>query len=218
MQVSQSLKAFVVVVLGVAMALLLAPIQQYSFDELSGGKLPYVPDSWYDEYVGVHDRLGEPLGLTPYYFWGRFACLIYVAGLVGVRALPRGRNRLARGGRRLLVAALGLGLVGDLLAYWGGTDQSDFTLVSSIGFGLIEIPALLLTVVGMLVYGVGLVRERGARFWPGWCLLAGGLLAFPGAIVITYVPHGVLVTILAGIGLALIASPRSEERAGLAAG
>ena len=86
-------------------------------------------------------------------------------------------------------------------------------MVSSIGFGLIEIPALLLTVVGMVVYGLGLLRERGVRCWPGWVLVAGGALALPGAFVITYVPHGVLVTILGGIGLALLASLRSEEPA-----
>ena len=213
MQVSRSFQALVVVVLGIAVALLLVPIQQYSFDELTGGKLPYAPDSWCDAYVGVHDRLGEPLGLSPYYFWGHFAFLMYVAGFVGARALPRGQARLARLGRGLLVVALAVGLVGDLLAYWGGTDQSDFTMVSSIGFGLIEIPALLLTVVGMVVYGLGLLRERGVRCWPGWVLVAGGALALPGAFVITYVPHGVLVTILGGIGLALLASLRSEEPA-----
>jgi hypothetical protein len=169
-----------------------------------------VPDAWYDEYRGVYERVGEPLGLSPYYFWGRFAVLIYVTGLVGARSLPRGHGRLVHVARRLLVVFLALGLAGDVLAYWGGTDQPDLTTLTSIGFGLVEIPALLLTVIALVVYGIGLLREGGLRTWPGWSLVAAGALALPGSLVITYVPHGVLVTVLAGIGLALATSGSVE--------
>lgn len=56
--------------LGLTLAVLLVGIQQYAWDELSGGRLPYLPDSWYSEYREVYERAGLPLGLTPYYFWG----------------------------------------------------------------------------------------------------------------------------------------------------
>jgi hypothetical protein len=191
------------VALGLVLGLLLAAIQQYVWDGLSGGRLPYVPDSWYDDYLRVYDRFGARWGLSPYYFWGRFAFLIYLAGLAGVSALPPGRSPLARVGRRLLLIALAAGLLGDVLAYWGGTGE-ELTTLTGIGFALIETPAMLLMTGAVVVYGVGLARDGLVPRWAPWCLVASGALVLPVALlVITYAPHGVLVTVLAGITAAL---------------
>jgi hypothetical protein len=150
----------------------------------------------------VYERLGVPWGLSPYYFWGRFAVLIYIAALVGAYALPRGHGRVTRVGRRLLLAGIVLGLVGDALAYWGGTNG--LTRLSGIGFGLVESPALLAITAALVVYGIGLKREGVIPHLIVWSLIAGGVLAIPvGFLVITYVPHGILLTILAALALAL---------------
>jgi hypothetical protein len=192
------------VVLGLMLAVLLVGIQKYVWDELSDEQLPYLPDSWYGAYHEVYERVGAPLGMTPYYFWGRFAFLIYAAALLGARALPPGRGRLARVGRPLLLGALAIGMVGDFLAYWGGTDQADFTPVSVIGFGTMEIPAFMVTIIAMILYGVSLLREQRLRSWAGWGLVLGGALVVPGLFVVTYFPHGALITVLSGLGVALV--------------
>lgn len=200
------------VVLGVVFGVLLAAIQQYVWDGHSGGRLPYVPDSWFDEYQDVYDRLGTRWGLSPYYFWGRFAFLIYLAGLVGAWALPRGESRLAGVGRRLLLVAFAVGFVGDVLAYWGGTGE-DLTTLTGIGFVLIETPALLALTLAMPIYGVGLARDGVESPWAAWFLIAGGVLVLPVALFgITYAPHGVLITVLTAIALAVGGSWLSDRR------
>jgi hypothetical protein len=200
---SRRLGGLAAVVLGLTLAVLLVGIQQYAWDELTDGRLPYLPDSWYGEYRDVYEWAGLPLGLKPYYFWGRFAFLIYGAALLGAWALPHGGARLARVGRRLLLVALAVGIVGDFMAYWGGTDQADFTAVSVIGYVGLEFPAFLATIIAMIVYGVGLLQERHLHSSSGWALLAGGGLVLPGLFVVTYFPHGALITVLASIGVAL---------------
>lgn len=200
----ERLLALLTVVSGALLCWLLMAIQQYSFDEFTGGRLPYVPDAWFGTYESLYERLGAARGLSAYYFWGRFAVLVYMAALIGALALPYGSTRVTRWGRRLLLAAIGLGLVGDVLAYWGGRG-SELTTLTSVGFGLLEIPGLLLMVAAMIVYGVGLLRERRAPALAAWSLIAGGVLALPGAIILfTYVPHGLLLTNLVAMALALL--------------
>jgi hypothetical protein len=205
------------VTLGIAFCLLLVAIQLHVWDGLPAGRLPYVPDSWYDEYEGVYDRFGARWGLSPYYFWGRFVFVVYLAGLAGAWALPQGRSTLARVGRRLLLVGFSVGLVGDVLAYWGGTGD-ELTTLTGIGFALIESPAMLLMTVAMVIYGLGLVRDGAAPRWSPWCLVVGGVLAPPiGFLVITYVPHGVLISIMGGIALALAGfRARQDEAEGVA--
>lgn len=196
--------ALLTVSLGSVLCWLLVAIQQYAWDELVGGRLPYVPDAWFAAYENLYERFGAAWGLSAYYFWGRFTVLVYLAVLIGALALPHGFTRLTRWGRLLLLVAIGLGLVGDVLAYWGGTG-SELTTLTVIGFALLETPGLLLMVAAMVVYGVGLLRERRAPALAAWYLIAGGVLALPAAIfLITYVPHGVLLTVLTAMALALV--------------
>jgi hypothetical protein len=42
--------ALLTVVVGLVLCWLLMAVQQYAFDELTGGQLPYVPDAWYGTY------------------------------------------------------------------------------------------------------------------------------------------------------------------------
>lgn len=104
-------------------------------------------------------------------------------------------------------------MVGDL-AYWGGTDQADFTSVSVIGYVGLEFPALVVTLIPMILYGVGLLQERHFHSWAGWALVLGGGLVVPGLFVVTYLPHGALITVLAGIGVALVGDLVTGKRAG----
>jgi hypothetical protein len=71
-------------------------------------------------------------------------------------------------------------------------------------FGFVELPALLLLVLAMVVYGVGLARERIKPPVVAWSLIAGGTLPIPVSLyLVTYVPHGILLTVLAALSVAL---------------
>ena len=50
--------ALLTVVLGSVLCWLLMAIQQYAWDELTGGRLPYVPDAWYGAYQNLYERFG----------------------------------------------------------------------------------------------------------------------------------------------------------------
>jgi len=154
-------------------------------------------------YEAVYERVGARWGLSAYYFWGRFAVLIYSAMFIGVRALPQGARRTSRVSRRVLLAAVVFGLIGDVLGYWGGRGD-ELTTLTVIEFAFVESPALLVLVLAMVVYGVGLAREKIRPPVVAWSLIAGGMLSIPVSLfVVTYVPHGILLTVLAVLTVAL---------------
>ena len=66
--------------------------------------------------------------------------------------------------------------------------------------------------VAMIVYGIGLRREEVTPRWIPWCLIAGGVLVVPiGSFVVTYVPHGILLTLLTPMALALLGLQTANE-------
>jgi hypothetical protein len=194
-------------VVAVVLGWVLAAPMEYSF----GGadqELPYVPDAWAPAYAWVFETVGEPLGLTAYYFWGKLAFLLYVVGLLLARALPVGRSRAARVGRLMLLGALLVGLVGDVLGYWGGWGHADMTTLTSIGFIAFELPAMLVMVIGLVVTGIGLRQESRAV---SWVLLVGVVVTVPfSTLVIGYLPHGVLVPVLATLTGAALVERRAD--------
>ena len=193
----------VAALVGVLLCWLLAAPQQYASDETTGTALPYVPDVWLSGYQSLYDGVGDRLGMTAYYFWGHFVFLTYVAGLLAVRALPHGTSRRSRIGRRLLLIAFALGLVGDLVGYWGGWG-GEVTTVTDIGFVALELPALVLMAVSMLIYGLGMAHERLQPRWAAWALLVGVPASLVSSIVfITYVPHGIVAPVLATLAASL---------------
>ena len=182
--------------------LLAAPTGQ-AWGDFPADELPFASDGWSAAYSWIHSGIGEPLGLTAYYFWGKLAFLMYAAGLVAVRALPRGDTGTARVGRRLLLGAMAVGLVGDLLAYWGGWGHVETTPLSGTGFVLLELPSLLVMTIGLGVAGLGLRHELASG--AGWAMFGGALtVPFFMGLFIGYLPHGVVVPVLATLCLALV--------------
>ena len=180
--------------------LLAAPIGQ-AWGDFPSDELPFAPDGWAAAYAWVYDGIGAPLGLSEYYFWGKFSFLMYVAGFVAVRALPRGSTRAARAGWWMLVGGMVVGLVGDLIGYWGGTGE-ELTNLTGMGFVLLELPSLLVLAIGLGVAGVGLRRDLSSG--GGWVML-GGALTIPLflGLYIGYLPHGVVVPVLATLCVSL---------------
>jgi hypothetical protein len=180
---------------GALLGWLLAAPMEASFAGSKLIELPYVPDAWAPAYTWMYELAGEPLGLSPYYFWGKAAFLMYVAGVLVVRTLPPGRGRRGRVGRRILLGAFVVGLAGNLMGYWGGAGD-EITLLSTVGFLGLEAPAMLAMLVSMAVLGFG-YRRDGMPRRVSW-LFVGSVVAVPlfNGLVIGYAPHGVLVPIL----------------------
>ena len=201
----------VAVPVGVAAVLLgwlLAAPMEATFTGSGPTALPYVPDAWAGAYGSVYDGVGEALGLTPYYFWGKAAFLLYVAGLVVVSALPHTPSRRSRVGRRVLLGAFAVGLVGDLLGYWSGWGSTEMGTLTDIGFVALEVPAMLAMLVGCVVLGLGYRADGVVRRWVPWLMVAVVVVvpAF-NVLLIGYAPHGVLVPLL-GVLTATVAAAR----------
>ena len=197
----------------VLLAWLTAVPLAHHFNGLSAGDLPWAPDSWSAAYDGVYEGIGAPLGLSVYYFWGKLAFLLYAVALLLTRLLPPGSSRWSRVGRRMLQLVLVVGLVADVVGYWGGWGSPEMTAVTGYAFSFAEIWALLLLPVALVVLGVGLVRDRVRPRWSAWCLVGAGLLTLPfGFFVLGYAPHGVLLPVLAALVLVVAADPVPEAR------
>jgi hypothetical protein len=150
---------------------------------------------------GLVAMLGGVLGivLTPvqsylwaaysdvYGYFGRAYFPVYlgcIAGLAGLYALRRGNLRLQGTDKPdtekwvfgMTFGGLMLGLVCNVLEYWGGTPGEDFTKVQMQGFG-IEILGLMLVLFGSLAFGLTYRRANVLPRLVVWLLIAAG----PGA-------------------------------------
>ena len=163
---------------------------------------------------GLAAILGGTLGiiLTPiltylwatysdvYGYFGRAYFPVYlgcIAGLAGLYALRRGNLGLQGAGKPdtekwvfgMTFGGLMIGLVGNVLEYWGGTPGEDFTWVQMQGFG-IEILGLMLVLFGSVAFGL---TYRRASVFPRlvpWLLIAAG----PGGILFSllHAPSGTM--------------------------
>jgi hypothetical protein len=158
-------------------------------------------------WCGLAAMLGGVLGivLTPilYYLWttysdvygyyGRAYFLVLlgcIAGLAGLYA-KRGSSRSVEenGGLVLTCAGLVIGLVGNILDYWGGSPGQDFTQVQVTGFGL-EVIGLLLVLGGSVMLGFAYRHANVLPKLVPWLLIAAG----PGGILLSFlhVPSGTM--------------------------
>jgi len=156
---------------------------------------------------GLAAMLGGVLGiaLTPilsylwatysdaYLHYGRVYFLVYLGCLLGLTGLYARRrwSRLEgeKWGLGLTFAGLTIGLVGDVLAYWGGPPGQDFTQLQATGFS-IELLGLLSILIGSVVLGITYLR---ANVFPK---LVSGLLvaAGPGGLLLfgLHAPSGTM--------------------------
>ena len=103
-------------------------------------------------------------------------------------------------------------LLGDVVAYWGGTDLG---VLQGLGF-MLEGLALLAVLVCSAFYGRVTLRANVVPRWSAWLLVLAGPTAVVGALVTGYVPHGVVLPFslaVAVVGFFLLV--REPERARL---
>jgi hypothetical protein len=160
-------------------------------------------------WCGLAAMLGGVLGivLTPilsylwatysdaYLYYGRAYFLVYLGCLLGLAGLYARRRTSQLIGEKwgfgLTCIGLAIGLIGDVLAYWGGPPGQDFTQLQASGF-IIEVIGLLLILIGSVVLGVTYLGEQ-ANVLPK--LVAGLLIAGgPGGFMLfsLHAPSGTL--------------------------
>lgn len=128
-----------------------------------------------------------------YLYYGRAYFLVYVGCLLGLTGLytQRSGSRLLgeNWGFGLTFVGLAIGLVGDVLAYWGGSTGQDFTRLQGTGFG-IELLGLLLVLIGSVVLGVVYLQANVSPKLVAGLLIAAG----PGGLILfgLHAPSGTL--------------------------
>jgi len=187
-------------VLGGVLCLLLTPIQAYTDEDYWSSWSRWVVSLGLplDGYHHLHASLGVRLGLSEYFFFGRMFFLVYLLALCGVLGArprrPATGARLERVGFAALVGGLGLGAVGDFGVYW-----RPFWSGQGGEWGqMLETLALLVVLIGSVLYGIGVLLAGSLPRWCGWLLLIAG----PAAVVDTfygvyYIPHGTMLPVSA---------------------
>ena len=199
---------------GGILCLVLTPIQAYIWSGADAPPLVLASRPLLDQSRRLHEAVGPRLGLSDYYFYGRMFCLVYLLampGLIGLHARQaRGGGRGEKAWFRALLAALVAALIGDVVAYWGGTDLGD---LQGLGFTL-EVLALLAVLVSSGFYGRATLRSHVVPRWSTWLLILAGPAAVLGVFVTGYVPHGAVLPFslaVAVVGFFLLA--REPDRA-----
>ncbi len=205
--------------LGGLLCLLLTPIQASIFSGADSPPLVLATKPLLDLADRIHGTLGPGIGLDEYYFYGRMFCLVYlaaIAGLVGLHGLQAGRERRERLWFRVVLAGLVLALVGDLVAYWGGSGDISESPVQGLGFTF-EMLAVLAVLIGSVFYGRVTLRANAVPKWVAWLLIIAGPAAIPVVFLVAYIPHGAVLpfSLVLAIGDAALRVHPSELLTGL---
>ena len=151
--------------------------------------------AWITALPGAHGlashiftRVGAPLSMEPYYFFGRIVPAVYAGLLITLFRLPHLRPALQRPrAYRLMLIALLVALAGDLTAYWGGGWYG--TGVRFWGFWVTEVPSLLAAMAAALTAGITIRREDRTA---GLVLALLPLMSILATLAFAYMPHGPL--------------------------
>ncbi len=209
--------------LGGLLCLLLTPIQASIFSGADSPPLVLAARPLLGLADRIHGTLGPRLGLDKYYFYGRMFFLVYlaaIAGLVGLHALQAGRERRERLWFRVVLAGLVLALLGDVVAYWGGSGDISESPVQGLGFTF-EMLAVLAVLIGSVFYGRVTLRADAVPKWVAWLLTIAGPAAILVVFLVNYIPHGAVLPfslVFAIVGYFLLTQgrdPQTRTRAGV---
>ena len=178
--------------LGGLLCLLLTPIQASIFSGADASPFVLATEPLLDLAGAVHGAFGPRRGLDEYYFYGRMFFLVYlgaIAGLAGLHVLQSGVVRRERLWFRVVLVGLVGALVGDVVAYWGGSGDITESPVQGVGFTF-EMLAVLAVLIGSVLYGKATLGGGAAPRWAAWLLVIAGPAAVPAVLLTGYIPHG----------------------------
>ena len=203
--------------LGGPLCLLLTPIQAAIFSGSDSPPLVLAARPLLDLATRIHGTFGPRLGLDEYYFYGRMFFLVYlaaIAGLAGVHALQPGGVPRERLWFRVVLGGLSLALVGDVVAYWGGSGDISESPVQGLGFTF-EMLAVLAVLIGSVFYGGVTLRGNTIPKWAAWLLVIAGPAAIPTVFLTKYIPHGAVLPLslaMSVVGCFLLTRRRGADR------
>ncbi len=203
--------------LGGLLCVLLTPIQASIFSRADAPPLVLAAGPLLDLANRIHGTFGPRLGLDEYYLYGRMFFLVYlavIAGLVGLHALQSRGVPRERLWFRVVLGGLSLALVGDVVAYWGGSGDISESPVQGLGFTF-EMLAVLVVLIGSVFYGRITLRGNVVPTWAAWLLVIAGPAAIPVVFLTNYIPHGAVLPLslaMAVVGYFLLTRGRRADR------
>ena len=113
-----------------------------------------------------------------------------------------------------MLVGLVLALVGDVVAYWGGSGDISQSPVQGLGFTF-EMLAVLAMLIGSVLYGRVTLRGDAVPDWVAWLLVIAGPAGVPVVFLVGYIPHGAVLPLslaMAVVGYFLLTQGRGEHR------
>ena len=108
---------------------------------------------------------------------------------MSLHVLQSGGVRRERTWFRVLLIGLVLALVGDIVAYWGGSGDISESPLQGLGFTF-EMLAVLAVLISSVLYGRVTLRGDVVPAWTAWLLVIAGPAAVPVVFLTNYIPHG----------------------------
>lgn len=202
---------------GGLLCLLLTPIQASIFNGVDSPPLVLAFRPLLNLAEAIQRAFGPWLGLDAYYFYGRMFFLVYlgaIAGLVGLHTVQSDGGRRERLWFRVMLVGLVLALGGDIVAYWGGSEDISESPVQGLGFTF-EMLGVLAVLIGSMLYGRVTLRGSAVPDWAAWLLVIAGPAAVPVTFLTGYIPHGAVLPFsiaVAVVGYFLVTCGRGPHR------
>ena len=188
--------------LGLSLCLYLAPIQSTIWNAADTphwiGMLTTIQSS----STALYQAAGAPLDTTPYYFFGRFFFLIYLTLFISLTTLfpyASQTGSLSKNLHRTLSGFLAAAAMGNLIAYWGGSWFG--ANVRFVGFWIIEVPSLALTLIGLSALGATLLKHPSRPWLISLLLIMAPVFSVAATVAFQYMPHGPVLGIAAALFL-----------------
>ena len=186
--------------LGLGLCLYLAPIQSTIWNETETPHWISALTVIQSSSATLYQAAGASLDITPYYFFGRFFFLIYLSLFISLTTLfpyASQTESMAKNLHRALAVFLGLAAIGNLIAYWGGGWFG--TDVRFVGFWVIEVPSLALSLIGLSALGVTLLKHPARPWLTALILILTPVFSIAATMVFQYMPHGPVLGIAAAL-------------------
>lgn len=188
--------------LGVALCLYLAPIQSTIWNVAETPHWIGALTALQNSATVLYQAAGPTLDITPYYFFGRFFFLIYLTLFIALTTLFPYASQMGshtKSLHRTLSGFLALAAVGNLIAYWGGGWFGPD--VRFVGFWLIEVPSLCLTLIGLSALGVALLKHPARPWLIAVLLILTPAFSIAATMAFQYMPHGPVLGMAASLFL-----------------
>jgi hypothetical protein len=173
--------------LGGLIGILDAPLLAMAYFAIPDGA-QYLKSPWVAGWTGILCPIvaplldfGSPAQVYNFYGWGMAPVFIgFIAGLIGLHTLQSSRaNRIEKIGFWVYLTASILYIFGVIGAY--GIGALDFSFFAFL------VPGLLLSIIGIFIFGIGTLRANVVPRIASWLLILGSI---PGMFILgTLIGH-----------------------------